>query len=282
VSKASPYLVLGLLAVACFTLATMLQSQALVWSQGGQDSMLKLMLGESRQVLAGHLFTKADVYFHSGYYPSIFDRGAPAHKSHMAGSDDDDGHEDEPGFLGPAKDLFERIGRHSMITQHTHLQHGNEREILPWLKLSAELDPHHIDTYTVAAYWLANRLGKVPEAEQFLREGLRANPNSFEILFALGRIYLENSHDPDHARNVWEIALRRWREQEPGKQEPNNFAFDEITVNLARLEEQQGNFARAIEYLELAKTVSPAPEALEKQIKDLKQKLRPPSAPSLP
>src|SRR5437667_4857091 len=60
------------------------------------------------------------------------------------------------------------------------------REILPWLRLSAELDPNSVRTYTVAAYWLRERMGKVAEAEQFLREGLRANPGSYAILFELG------------------------------------------------------------------------------------------------
>ena len=59
-----------------------------------------------------------------------------------------------------------------MITEHTHLEGGNEREILPWLRLSAELDPQRVETYTVAAYWL-RAVGKMVEAEHFLREGLR-------------------------------------------------------------------------------------------------------------
>jgi len=49
-----------------------------------------------------------------------------------------------------------------------------------------------VDTYTVAAFWLRSKLGKVSEAEQFLREGLRANPDSDQILFALGQLYFEN------------------------------------------------------------------------------------------
>ena len=55
--------------------------------------------------------------------------------------------------------------------------------------------------------------GKVAEAEKFLRDGLRANPDSYEILFELGRLYYESEHDAARARNVWELALRRWQEQ---------------------------------------------------------------------
>jgi tetratricopeptide (TPR) repeat protein len=160
-----------------------------------------------------------------------------------------------------------------MITRHTHLENGNEREILPWLKLSADLDPQRIDTYTVAAYWLRVRLGKPAEAEQFLREGLRANPDSPEILFELGRLYLENYTDPARARNLWELALRRWQEQEVARKEPNSFVLEEVAANLARLDERAGDFADAIRYLELAKKVSPNPAGLELQIQELKQKL---------
>src|SRR5438309_1796727 len=85
-----------------------------------------------------------------------------------------------------AADWIERFGRHFLITQHSHLSGGNEREILPWLRFSAELDPQRVETYTVAAYWLRS-MGKIVEAERFLRDGLLANPGSPEILFELGR-----------------------------------------------------------------------------------------------
>jgi len=271
-----PYLLLALLVTLCFSLATFLQPQASTWSQRGQDSVMKVLLGDGRRLLANHLFTKADIYFHSGYYPTIFDNAEPPKESHMAGHEHQHGeHEEEEDFMRKPRNWVDAFGRNFKITQHTHLEGGRELEILPWLKLSAEMDPHLIDTYTVAAYWLANHLHKVPEAEQFLRDGLRENPKSYEILFALGRIYYNNYHDAARARNVWELALKRWREQEPGRKEPDKFGFEEIVVNLGRLEEDQGNLSAAINYLEQAKKVSPAPQNLQKQINELKLKLAP-------
>jgi len=44
-------------------------------------------------------------------------------------------------------------------------------------------------------------------------------------------------------------------------------------VNLARLEEAQGHWGAVIEWLEQAKKLSPAPEALQKQIDEARQKL---------
>ncbi len=283
-SKSAPYLLLVLLLSACFSLATILQPRAMAWSGSEQRAgIMKLLLGDGRKIFADEFFTKADVSFHSGYYPSIFDHSqAPENSHHMTseeGSPEEEEHERKMNFLGKPRDIFERFGRNFMITQHTHLEGGMEREILPWLKLSADLDPQRIDTYTVAAYWLRVRLGKVKEAEDFLREGLRANPNSYEILFELGRLYHDNDHDQTRARNLWELALRRWVEQKEAKKEPDKMLLEEIATNLGRLEEESGNFAKAIAYLQLAQQVSPNPAALQKQVDELKQKLGAKSAP---
>ncbi len=276
--KSVAVLGLLLLLVLCFSLATMLQPRVARWRDRPEaGSVLQVLLGEGRRLFANQSFVEADIYFHSGYYPSVFDRQlAPKDSRHMTaqeGSAEAEEHERKMDFLGPSRDWIERFGRHFLITDHTHLEGGSEREILPWLKLSAELDPQRIDTYTVAAYWLRARLGRVAEAEQFLREGLRNNPKSYELLFELGRLYDENYHDPNRAAKVWELALRRWQEQEPSKKEPNLMALEEITIHLARYEEKAGRFERAIGYLESARKVSPNPAALGRQIEALKQKL---------
>lgn len=270
-------LVLLLLVSLVFCAATLLQPEVARWSKRSEsDSLLKVLFGEGRRLFANHFFVKADVYFHSGYYPSIFDQTqAPKDSRHMTsqeGSQEEEEHERQMNFLGKPKDTFEWFGRHFLITEHTHLAGGNEREILPWLRLSAELDPQRIDTYTVSAYWLRVRLGKVPEAESFLREGLRNNPDSYEILYELGRLYRENYHDDSRARNVWELALRKWTGQSLAKKDPDPLQLEQIAVNLARLEEDEGNLKRAVELLEVAKKVSPQPQVLQEQIEALKQK----------
>jgi tetratricopeptide (TPR) repeat protein len=288
VKRPAPVLILFLLVAACFSLATVIQPRTPAWSnRGDSGGVLKVLLGDSRKLFANHFFVKADVAFHSGYYPSLFDQAqAPKDTRHMTakeGSTEEEEHEKAMSFLGPPTDWIERFGRHFFITEHTHLAGSNEGEILPWLRFSAELDPQRIDTYTVAAFWLRD-LGKVTEAEQFLREGLRNNPASYELLFELGRLYQESYHDLNRARNVWELALRRWQDQESSKKEPDLIGFHQIAIHLARLEEKAGNLSRAIECLEMGAKTSPSPDALQEQITDLKQKLasqaghRPPKA----
>src|SRR5882724_8202877 len=275
--RTSTILILLLLIGTCFSLSTILQPRAAAWS-GRRDSgnVLKVLLGDGRRLFANHFFVKADVYLHSGYYPSVFDQAqAPKDSHHMTskeGSQTEEEHEKAMNFLGPPRDWIERFGRHFLITEHTHLAEGNEREILPWLRLSAELDPQRVETYTVAAYWLRN-MGKIGEAEQFVREGMRANPNSPEILFELGQLYYESEHETARARNVWELALRKWTAQESAKKEPDMFLLEQIAVNLSRLEQKEGNLPRAIELLQLAQKASPVPSALQVQIDDMKRRL---------
>jgi len=277
VKKFGPYLILVLLLPACFSLATVLQERASSWSKrGGSDNVLNVLLGDGRRLFANHFFVQADVSFHGGYYPSLFDQArVPKDTSHLTAREGEpatEEHEKQMGFLGPPKDWIERFGRHFVITEHTHLEGPQEAEILPWLRLSAELDPQKIETYTVAAYWLRN-LGKIKEAERFLREGLLKNPESYDILFDLGRLYYVNNHDAVRARKIWDLALRRWGEQAATNKDPDLLKLDQIAVNLAHLEEMEGNFERAIQLLEICRKASPHPEVLQKQIEELKQKL---------
>ena len=282
--KYAPFVVLILLLAACFSLATVLQERVSNWSKRGQsDNVLKVLFGDGRRLFADQFFVQADVSFHSGYYPSIFDQAnRPKDTSHLTAKEGEpaaEEHEKQMSFLGPPRDWIEGFGRHFIVTEHTHLEGNNKSEILPWLKLAAELDPQKIETYTVAAYWLRD-LGKVKEAGRFLREGLLNNPDSYEILFELGRLSYENNHDAARARKIWDLTLRRWSEQEAAGKKPDLLKLGQIAVNLARLEEKEGNLARAIQLLELSQKASPHPEVLQPQIDELKQKLaaRPPAA----
>ena len=275
------------LLVLCFGMAAYLE----VWFQGWQGSrtqsgdVLSVILGDGRRLFANHFFVKADAYFHSGYYPTIFDNREAFKTPHMA---EDSGtvagrnQGDETGFLGKPLDFIDAFSRNLFPATHTHLDQGGAshdlgdgsgvREILPWLRLSAELDPNDIRTYTVTAYWLRDRMNKPDEAERFLRDGLRANPGSYEILFELGRLFAENHHEPALARNLWEVALRNWQKQESGKSDPDKFPFLQITSHLVKLEESQTNYARALAYMEMWKARSPSPEGIQKQMEVLRQK----------
>ena len=280
--------------VFCFGTAAKLD----LWFQGWQGSrirsanLLTVTLGDARRIFANHFFVKADAYFHSGYYPTVFDSRQAFQTPHMAedaGAVRGHNQGDENGFLGRSRDWIDAFSRQFYPSAHTHLDEGGAkgqaasagdlgdssgvREILPWLRLSAELDPNRIETYTVTAYWLRQRMGKVAEAEQFLREGLRQNPGSFEILFELGRVFAENHHDPVRARNLWEAAWRHWQSSEGRKEKPDPFMAEKIVSHLALLELNQGDCRQAMTHLERWKQYSPNPQEVQKRFEELRQNL---------
>jgi tetratricopeptide (TPR) repeat protein len=273
--KISPLLLLAALLALAFTLATGVASSAENWSQRKKSgNVFGMMFGDGRKLFANQFFTMADIYFHSGYYPSVFDRAGKESEI----TETSHGHTDTPDdeikedFFGKTKDWVDAFGRNFRITEHTHLEKGNEREILPWLRLAADLDPQKTETYTVGAFFLREHLGRTNEAEAFLREGFRNNPDSCEIIFDLGRLYRDKG-DAVRARNLWELGARKYLTLDAAGQKYNKVIFDSILVNLARLEEAAGNYAPALNWLRAAQKVSPNPEALQVQIDAVQKKL---------
>jgi len=292
------FLLLIALLVFCFGVASNLQPkfQSLENARHQSDNFFSLLLGDSSRMFANNFFIKADEYYHSGYYPTIFDNNEGFKTPHVAEdtgavTSHNSGGEDV-NFMGPPRDWLDAFGRHFIPNRHTHLDEGgptddlstsdNVREILPWLKLSAELDPENVRTYTVTAFWLRSRMHKVAEANQVLLDGLRNNPGSYEILYELGRLYYEDYHDLNRARNVWELAARKWLALAPQQQKDDKLIFEQITTHLGQLEKDAGNWEQAMNWLQAAQKVSLTPDALQKQIDDIKWKMvEQPSLPSL-
>jgi len=251
-----------------------------------QGDIFNIVLGDSRRMFANHFYTKADEYYHSGYYPAIFDNNEAFKTAHMAadtGAVNSKNHGDEETFMGASRDWIESFGRHFFPARHTHLDEGgpaddlsgsdNLREILPWLKLSANLDPDNPQTYTVTAFWLRDRMHKTAEADAFLHEGLRNNPDSYDILFELGRLYDESYHDTDRARNVWELAVRKWMALDSEAQKENKLIFEQIATHLAKLEMDAGNLPRALDWFHAAQKVSMTPGSIQEQIDIIQKKI---------
>jgi tetratricopeptide (TPR) repeat protein len=308
-------ILLSLLALA-FTLVTWIHPWHSGWEGGRRrdQGILAVFMGDGRRLFGEYFFRKADIYFHSGVYPSIFDQAAasseeyhmasaasPPTDSHDAETGDDhdhdhdheheteEGHEDEHEHeqLAPRTDApvdwLDRFSRNFYPTRHVHLEEATDaREILPWIRISTELDPQRIATYTTAAFWLRRHLGKVDEAEQFLREGLRANPGSPEILFELGRLHDEDRNDPDRARNLFELALRQWQAKADPEQE-DVMMLRQILAHLAWLEERQGNLPQAIKHWQTLQPRLQDSTAIQQRIEELQSRLAsPPSDPAQP
>ncbi len=279
-------LLLVALLVFCFGVAAELQPrfQVLESQRHQSDNFFSLLLGDSSRMFANSFFVKADEYYHSGFYPTIFDNNEAFKTTHMAedtGAVSSKNQGEETGFMGAPRDWLDAFGRHFIPNRHTHLDEGGAagdlsgsdevREILPWLKLSTELDPQNVQNYTVTAYWLRQRMHKTAEANQVLLEGLRENPGSCDILFELGRLYAESDHDTNRAENVWLAAAKNWRpiEGNDDAKYANDFIYEKITTQLAEAELNAGHPQQAIQWFQAAQKVSHTPDALQKRIDDI-------------
>jgi tetratricopeptide (TPR) repeat protein len=283
------YYCVTLMFVGCFSLATVLgpRFDRVQAKTNSDSSILAAVMGDSRRMFANQFYSKADAYYHSGYYPTIFDVAKPEGKaSHLVEKPsldvDEDVHKQgqiqqpeapEPGFLGKPQDWIERFGRNFFPTIHTHLHNGNEREILPWLKLSAEMDPQQVQTYVTAAYWLRVHLNKPAEAEQFLRQGLRANPDSYEILLELGRVYYYSKKDLHVARSLFDVAAVKWRREDSAGLKPEREDYEEILGELVRVEQEQNDLKPLLDNLEELQRISPSKGKIDQLIEEVKTKI---------
>ncbi|HEU5396053.1 MAG TPA: hypothetical protein VFV81_02730, partial [Verrucomicrobiae bacterium] len=117
-------LLLLLLLIACFSIACSLEPrfQAMPLSRSDGD-IFKITLGEGRALFANEFYVKADEYYHSGYYPSIFDNRTAFETPHMAadtGAVNSKNKGDEQGFRGAPLDWIDAFGRHFYPNRHTH------------------------------------------------------------------------------------------------------------------------------------------------------------------
>lgn len=294
-----PGLPIVLLASA-FTLATRFEPWFQTWAghEERSGSVLGALLGDSRRMFANHAFVKADVYFHAGYYPTVFDNREAYGTAHIAadsGAAEDHNIGEECMFLAPPADWIDAFSRKFFPSEHVHLdgphpeagaehdhEHGHEheeasadklREMLPWLKMSTELDPHRVESYIVAAYWLRERMDRVDEAEQFLRDGLRANPDSYEILYETGRLAFDARKDRVRARRMWQLAIEKWKKTQAGLAEPDLFMLRNILSMLAHLEEQDGNLELALKLLKDAKAADGGGPVFDLRIRKVTEKI---------
>ncbi len=82
-----------------------------------------------------------------------------------------------------ASALYLQLDDYHHIEQFQGTQWTEVTDYLPQMWLIAKLDPSFTNVYTDAAYHLAINLGNVEEGMDFIREGVRNNPDSLDVLF---------------------------------------------------------------------------------------------------
>jgi tetratricopeptide (TPR) repeat protein len=173
-----------------FVLAALLTASAPIGPDEG-GSVTDLLFGSSRRVLSAELYDRADAYFHRGV----------AHREKRV----------------ERHDWIQRLRADISPEAHRHAEGLNSSEIIPWLRLATDADPHNVEAWLVASFWLETGMQRPDLAEQVLREAQRHNPGDYRVLLDRARLYLRTARFSEGA-NVLDAALARW----PGSLDPDD------------------------------------------------------------
>jgi hypothetical protein len=260
------------------------------WKQPRNRQFLQPVLGDSSRMFANSFFVKADAYYHSGYYPTIFDNNSafqtrtwprtPARSPATTTATRRVFWGRRATGLTPLAAIsFPTATRIWTKAARGDLSGSEEvREILPWLKLSAELDPENIQTYTVTAFWLRERMNKVRRSRASFARRLAQQSRQLRILFELGRLYFESYHDTD-ARAERLGSLRR-KKMAPGASigpaRPahfdNRLIFEQLATTSRSWRKRPATCRAAIDWEGRAKSLPHARATLQKQIDEAQSK----------
>jgi len=219
-------------ALACFL------TQLDVFADLADDSVAERLLGAGRIAIGGSLYEMADIYFH---------QGVPFQQ--------------KKAFL----DVFQICSEEIRPTPHVHTRHGRLREIVPALHFAMQMDPHNVDAYLVAAYWMGDQGGRPGFAKDILLEGLRHNPGDHRIYLEKARIHMITQEKEEAIKSL-EAGLRSW---------PSNLDWADKQVQLDRLQlvslraflyEVEGNVDKAREFYSMAAQMSPNNMSLRKRV----------------
>lgn len=181
-------------------------------------SAFAIIMGEFRASMADVMWIKTERYLHRGvaFTPHI-DAEALAHGGTVENvkTDSASGHAKEIALIPDAeKDYRGFVG-----TIHRNIQpwngpdaphdHTAGNELLPWYRLMTYSNPNHWRAYMAGTWWLSKQEedseGSFEQAEQFLEEGIKNNPESFQLRLMRGRLHLE-AEEYDAALQTFETS----------------------------------------------------------------------------
>lgn len=222
------------------------------------SSALAVMLGEFRTSLSDMMFIKTERYLHGGVgYAAHHDsellsvegtaRGIEDHQAELSTQDADlpEGYTEDEDHAGtktliPSSQTdfrgivgtFHREVKPWRDPSKPHI-HTDGTQLLPWFKIMTLSDPNYIQGYTVGSFWL-KRLDN-EQADLFVEEGLKHNPEAFQIHLSKGHLKLNQSRDESMSASEVEALLREaekafTRAAELAiQQRPENFDLDQAS-----------------------------------------------------
>ena len=276
-AKTRPYIliIVILLYAATIQFNSFFKSASLEKRRG--PDLIQNIFGGMRSLVADWAFMKAEEYHHRGlpFMESIaYHHGeSPLIEEARGAKKEEDHHAEEEKKVNGG--LFSMIYGAVKVTKDSHLTASEEKEVLPWFYSEVLFNPHDVRGYVLGGYWL-EKLGRYDESLKFLNKGDQNNPNSAQILTAIGRIYFHDKNAKE-AILYLERARELWLKGGGINAITNQYMESDRVVTfefLGYLYENEGQYEKALEiYDELSKFWK-FPPALEEKIIKLKNMVK--------
>lgn len=171
--------------------------------QARNSSAVGVMLGELRTSASDLLFLKTERYFHGGIAYALkpgSQTKAPVSSLEGVACAAEGA---ETVILSPDRDFRGLIGKlHREVhpwraASDSHEHSEAKREMLPFYRLMTLCDPHSIRAYTIGAFQLKSE--DADQALKFIEEGIKHNPQSFQLHLMHGRVWAQKGRDSANA-----------------------------------------------------------------------------------
>lgn len=208
------------------------------------DSVALKALGTSRVAVGDQLYANADRTFHMGV-------GIYRQRAFTSG--------------------FMRLAQVIAPEGHAHLHAEGVNEVVPWLYFATRADPHNVEAYAVAAFWLAGEGGRPDLAERVLDEARENNPKDYRVYLEKGRLALKRGVRVEAAR-AFDAAGRLW-ERDPGPDKiQGKLDRAEMLVFRGLLYEESGDVPHALTCYRNMLTLFPERSGIRERVAELTER----------
>ena len=238
----SPVLPLIFLWGCVFIMACRLDILAKTWPTSGA-SIIDRVFGTTRVAMGAHFYMEADRYFHLGV-----------------------GHKPPHIYKG----IFYPWAEAIQPTGHVHPRDREINEILPWLRVATALDPHNVDAFLNAAYWISGQGGRSDLGEAIFLEAQRYNPDDYRIFQEKGLYYVREKKD-HQATHALDRAIQLWPSRQDPDDEQTRLDLAQILTIRAFLYEIAGEKEQALGLFKQASSMFPNNQGLAKRVEMLEK-----------
>lgn len=266
--------------------------------EAARESIALSLLGQFQMTFSDMAWLKTLEYLHNGIIyrmPTRKEEAEGVRATEFSGMGAGVAHKDGPTLV-PERErdwrgILGDFNRQVEPWRSGRAYHSDPRELIPWYQLLVRFNPHYIQAYTNGSFFMSDFARQPEMARDFLLAGAEANPWSFEIQCALGKLHFD--YFEDYEKAVEALA----KSTELAKKEKEYLAkrddeYDEIQQQLlgeaylflARSHAELGQYEQALVVCDAGIKEAPAYVLLQAQRRIVIKRMteKPPSNSALP